>query len=244
MDAPAGYRDPAGRHGDVTLGARPEPIAFEAAATALIVVDMQNAYATKGGYLDRAGFDVSGTGPVIARIAQAVAAARAAGIAVVWFQNGWDPDYVEAGGPGSPNWHKSNALKNMRRHPEMNERLLAKGTWDYALVDALRPEPGDIVLPKPRYSGFFNTALDSLLRARGIRTLVFTGIATNVCVESTLRDGFFLEYFGVVLADATHQAGPPEMQAAALYNIETFFGWVSDVATFEAALAPASLAAE
>ncbi|MEB3734733.1 isochorismatase family protein [Halopseudomonas pachastrellae] len=62
--------------------------------------------------------------------------------------------------------------------------------------------------PKPRYSGFFNTAFDSLLRARGIRNLVFTGIATNVCVESTLRDGFFLEYFGVVLADATHQAGP------------------------------------
>ncbi|HEV7438188.1 MAG TPA: pyrimidine utilization protein B [Methylobacterium sp.] len=244
MDAPAGYRDPAGRHGEVTLAARPEPIAFEAAATALIVVDMQNAYATKGGYLDRAGFDVSGTGPVIAQIAKAVAAARAAGIAIVWFQNGWDPDYVEAGGPGSPNWHKSNALKTMRRRPEMNERLLAKGTWDYALIDDLRPEPGDIVLPKPRYSGFFNTALDSMLRARGIRTLVFTGIATNVCVESTLRDGFFLEYFGIVLADATHQAGPAPMQDAALYNIETFFGWVSDVATFEAALEPAALAAE
>ncbi|WP_375455151.1 pyrimidine utilization protein B [uncultured Methylobacterium sp.] len=245
MEMPAGYRDPTGRHGAVTLAARPEPIAFDASATALIVVDMQNAYATKGGYLDRAGFDVSGTGPVTAQIARAVAAARAAGIAVFWFQNGWDPDYVEAGGPGSPNWHKSNALKTMRRHPEMNERLLAKGTWDYALVDALTPEPGDIVLPKPRYSGFFNTPLDSMLRARGIRTLVFTGIATNVCVESTLRDGFFLEYFGVVLADATNQAGPPSLQEGALLNIETFFGWVSDVAAFEAAVGPAArLAAE
>ncbi|MDF9794286.1 ureidoacrylate peracid hydrolase [Methylorubrum extorquens] len=208
-DAPAGYRDPSGRHGAVTLPARPEPIAFDADATVLIVVDMQNAYATKGGYLDLAGFDVSATGPVIERIARAVAAARAAGIRVVWFQNGWDPDYVEAGGPGSPNWHKSNALKTMRRRPEMNQRLLAKGTWDYALVDALTPEPGDIVLPKPRYSGFYNTPLDSMLRARGIRTLVFTGIATNVCVESTLRDGYHREYFGIVLADATHQAGPP-----------------------------------
>ncbi|MBX9931062.1 MAG: pyrimidine utilization protein B [Methylobacterium sp.] len=233
---PAGYHDPQGRHGAITLPARPEPIAFDAAATALIVVDMQNAYATKGGYLDLAGFDVSATGPVIDRIAQAVAAARAAGIPVVWFQNGWDPDYVEAGGPGSPNWHKSNALKTMRSRPGMNERLLAKGTWDYALVDALNPEPGDIVLPKPRYSGFYNTALDSMLRARGIRTLVFTGIATNVCVESTLRDGFFLEYFGIVLADATHQAGPESLQAGALANIETFFGWVSDVAAFERAV--------
>ncbi|MGU3537325.1 pyrimidine utilization protein B [Methylobacterium sp. A54F] len=236
MSEPAGYRDPAGRQGDVTLPARPEPIAFDAAATALIVVDMQNAYASRGGYLDLAGFDVSETGPVIERIGRAVAAARAAGLTVVWFQNGWDPDYVEAGGPGSPNWHKSNALKTMRRRPEMNERLLARGTWDYALVDALRPAPGEIVLGKPRYSGFYNTQLDSLLRSRGIRTLVFTGIATNVCVESTLRDGFFLEYFGIVLADATHPAGPPAQQAAALWNIETFFGWVSDVDAFETAL--------
>ena len=86
--------------------------------------------------------------------------------------------------------------------------------------------------PKPRYSGFFNSQLDSTLRARGIRNLVFTGIATNVCVESTLRDGFHLEYFGVVLADATHQAGPEFAQQAALYNIETFFGWVSSVDAF------------
>ena len=235
-EAPAGYRDPSGRHGAVALPARPEPIAFDADTTALIVVDMQNAYATKGGYLDLAGFDVSATGPVIERIARAVAAARAAGIRVIWFQNGWDPDYVEAGGPGSPNWHKSNALKTMRRRPGMNGRLLAKGTWDYALVDALRPEPGDIVLAKPRYSGFYNTPLDSMLRARGIRTLVFTGIATNVCVESTLRDGYHREYFGIVLADATHQAGPPALQEGALLNIETFFGWVSDVAAYEAAL--------
>ncbi|GJD93275.1 pyrimidine utilization protein B [Methylobacterium iners] len=245
MDKPAGYRDAQGRHGAIILPARPEPIAFDHDATALIVVDMQNAYATRGGYLDLAGFDVSTTGPVIERIAGAVAAARAAGILVVWFQNGWDPDYVEAGGPGSPNWHKSNALKTMRSRPEKNERLLAKGSWDYALVDALKPEPGDIVLPKPRYSGFYNTPLDSMLRSRGIRTLVFTGIATNVCVESTLRDGFFLEYFGIVLADATHQAGPPSLQEGALANIETFFGWVSDVAAFEAALAgSAAMAAE
>ena len=239
MEAPAGYRDAAGRFGGVTLPARPEPIAFAPEATALIVGDMQNAYATRGGYLDLAGFDVSQTGPVIGRIAAAVAAARAAGIVVLWFQNGWDADYVEAGGPGSPNWHKSNALKTMRRQPGLNDRLLTRGTWDYDLVDALKPQPGDILMGKPRYSGFYNTALDSTLRARGIRTLVFTGIATNVCVESTLRDGFFLEYFGIVLADATHQAGPPSLQEGALLNIETFFGWVSDVATFETALAAA-----
>ncbi|MGB9098721.1 pyrimidine utilization protein B [Erwinia sp.] len=220
----------------LTLPARPEPITFPPEQTALIVVDMQNAYATTGGYLDLAGFDVSATRPVIDNINVAVKAAREAGIQIIWFQNGWDDRYVEAGGPGSPNWHKSNALKTMRQNPELEGKLLAKGGWDYDLVDQLIPQPGDIVLPKPRYSGFFNTSLDSMLRSRGIRHLVFTGIATNVCVESTLRDGFFLEYFGIVLEDATYQAGPLFAQQAAIFNIETFFGWVSDVSTFCSAL--------
>ena len=216
----------------ITLPARPEPLSLDPAHSALIVVDMQNAYASRGGYLDLAGFDIGGAQAAIEAIVRAVAAARQAGMTIVYFQNGWDPDYVEAGGAGSPNFHKSNALKHMRNHPETAGTLLARGGWDYELVAALTPQRGDIVIAKPRYSAFYNTQLDSLLRARSIRTLVFTGIATNVCVESTLRDGFFLEYFGIVLEDATHQAGPEFVQRAALYNIETFFGWVSSVADF------------
>src|ERR1700749_3398191 len=179
----------------VVLPARPEPLRINAAETAVIVVDMQNAYATKGGYVDIAGFDISGAAGAIGQSRKALEAARSAGCTVIFFQNGWDADYVEAGGPGSPNWHKSNALKTMRKRPELQGKLLAKGGWDYERVQALPPQPGDIVVDKPRYSAFFNTNLDSLLRAKGIRSLVFTGIATNVCVESTLRDGFFLEYF-------------------------------------------------
>ena len=233
---PASYfpvDDPAAR----CLPARPEPIMLRPAETALIIVDMQNAYAKKGGYLDLAGFDISGAQAAIENTRQAAAAARAAGVTVIYFQNGWDADYVEAGGPGSPNFHKSNALKTMRERPELQGKLLAKGGWDYELVQALPPQPGDIVVPKPRYSAFFNTNLDSLLRSRGIRSLIFTGIATNVCVESTLRDSFFLEYFSVVLHDATHHAGPAFIQEASLYNIEKFFGWVSSVEEFRTALA-------
>jgi ureidoacrylate peracid hydrolase len=235
MTQPAGYlppTDPEAR----TLAAQPEPLLFRTDQSALIVVDMQNAYASPGGYLDLAGFDISGAATAIAKVAEAIAIARAARMPIIFFQNGWDPDYQEAGGPGSPNWHKSNALKTMRARPELRGKLLSKGGWDYALVDALQPLPGDIVIPKPRYSAFYNTGLDSMLRARGVRTLVFTGIATNVCVESTLRDGFFLEYFGVVLHDATHAAGPPFAQEAALYNVKTFFGWVSSVEEFRSAV--------
>jgi len=214
------------------LPARPEPIRLDPARTAVVVVDMQNAYSTEGGYVDLAGFDIAGARGTIGNIARTLEAARANGVLVVYFQNGWDADYVEAGGPGSPNWHKSNALKTMRRRPELQGQLLAKGTWDYAIVDELQPQPGDIVVPKSRYSGFFNSAMDSVLRARGIRNLVFVGIATNVCVESSLRDAFHLEYFGVMLEDATHHLGPAAMQEATVYNVETFFGWVSTVSDF------------
>jgi ureidoacrylate peracid hydrolase len=229
---PAGYHRSLEEPGWITLPARPEPLRVKPSETAVVVVDMQNAYATKGGYVDIAGFDIAGAAGAIGKTKAVVDAARAAGITVIFFQNGWDPNYVEAGTPGSPNWHKSNALKTMRARPELAGTLLAKGTWDYAIVDALQPQPNDIVIPKTRYSGFFNTNIDSVLRSRGIRTLVFTGVATNVCVESSLRDAFHLEYFGVVLEDATHHLGPDYIQQASLYNIEKFFGWVSTTADF------------
>jgi ureidoacrylate peracid hydrolase len=216
----------------VTLPARPEPIRVAVEETAIVVIDMQNAYASPGGYVDLAGFDIEGAAGTIGQIAKVLETARAAGVQVIYLQNGWDPEYVEAGGPGSPNWHKSNALKTMRARPELHGQLLARGGWDYDLVDALKPKPGDIQLPKTRYSAFFNSQLDSTLRARGIRNIVFVGIATNVCVESTLRDGFHLEYFGVMLEDATHHLGPDFIQAASVYNVEKFFGWVSTVADF------------
>jgi ureidoacrylate peracid hydrolase len=223
---------PGPRRGEIALPARPEPVLVDPASTAVVVVDMQNAYASEGGYVDLAGFDIAGAAGVIGRIAQVLGVARGAGMPVVFLQNGWDPDYVEAGGPGSPNWHKSNALKTMRARPELQGKLLARGGWDYELVDALQPQPGDIRVHKTRYSGFFNSQLDSVLRSRGIRTIVFVGIASNVCVESTLRDAFHLEYFGVMLEDATHHLGPDFIQAATVYNIEKFFGWVSTVADF------------
>ncbi|RYF63192.1 MAG: pyrimidine utilization protein B [Comamonadaceae bacterium] len=235
---PVGVPQPPGAPAPRILPARPEPVAMQPAQTALIVVDMQNAYASLGGYVDSAGFDISGAQGTIAGIVRAIEAARAAGVLVVFLQNGWDAKYVEAGGPGSPNWHKSNALKTMRAKPELQGRFLAKGGWDYELLDAMRPQDGDLLIPKSRYSGFFNSTLDSSLRARGIRNLVFTGIATNVCVESTLRDAFHLEYFAVMLEDGTHELGGAAIQQASVYNVQTFFGWVSTVADFCHALAP------
>ena len=100
-------------------------------------------------------------------------------------------------------------------------------SWDYAFVDELKPAPSDIIVPKARYSGFCGTALDNILRARDIRHLIFVGIATNVCVESTIRDAYHREFFCILAADATQQSGPAFIQDATLYNVERFLGWVT-----------------
>ncbi|MEM6666720.1 MAG: cysteine hydrolase family protein [Pseudomonadota bacterium] len=211
----------------VTLTAKPQDIDVDLSASALIVVDMQNAYASRGGYLDLAGFDISGIEAVVETVGTLIKAARAASLPVIFLQNGWDADYVEAGGAHSVNQRKSNALRVMRERPELRGKLLAKGGWDYALIDELVPGPDDIVLPKTRYSGFVGTALDSMLRSRGVRHLLFCGVATNVCVETTMRDAFGLEYHPVLVREACLQAGPAYLQEATFYNIETFFGWTA-----------------
>ena len=85
----------------VTLPARPEGLRLDPKQTAVVVIDMQNAYASEGGYVDLAGFDIGGAAGVIGKIATVLQIARDAGVQVIYLQNGWDKDYVEAGGPGS-----------------------------------------------------------------------------------------------------------------------------------------------
>lgn len=85
----------------VSLPARPEPFELRCRASALVIVDMQNAYCSPEGYLDLAGFDISAARPVIEAVKATIGAARAVGMPVVYLQNGWDPDYREAGGPAA-----------------------------------------------------------------------------------------------------------------------------------------------
>ncbi len=207
------------------LQARPEPVEVDLEKSAVVVVDMQNAFASKNGMLDIAGADLSGAQSVVNVIRQVLTAARHAGIPVVYLQMGYKADLSDSGGPESPNWHKELGIRLMNCRPELKGKLVTEGTWDFAIVDELAPEPSDIVIVKTRYSGFARTALDAELQARGIRSLFFTGIATNVCVESTLRDAFFLDYWPILITDATMASGPPSMQDATLFNIESYFGW-------------------
>jgi ureidoacrylate peracid hydrolase len=195
---------------------------------------MQNAFASPGGMLDLAGIDLGGAREVIANARLVCEAARRSGVPVVYLTIGYPPDMSTAGGPDSPNPQKELALCLMRERPELRGKLLTFGTWDFQIVDDLTPQPGETVIVKSRYSGFAGTNLDAMLRSRGVRNLLMLGIASNVCVESTLRDAYFLEYWAVMISDATMAAGPAEIQRATEYNVRTFFGWVAtaeDVAT-------------
>jgi ureidoacrylate peracid hydrolase len=218
----------------VELPAEPEPLDLDLDRTALLVVDMQNAFASAGGMLELAGIDIRPAGDAVANARLVCAAARVAGIPVIYLTIGWPADQSTAGGPESPNPRKELALRLMRERPELRGKLLTFGTWDFEIVDGLAPEPSDTVIVKSRYSGFHGTELDSLLRGRRVRNLLVAGIASNVCVESTIRDAYFLEYWPVMIADATMPAGSAEIHRATIYNVSTFFGWVTtaeDVAT-------------
>jgi len=208
-----------------SMKARPEPVEVDFRKAAVIVVDMQNAFATKGGMLDIAGVDISGATQVVCSIKGIVEAGRRAGIPIVYLQMGYKPDLSNSGGPGSPNSRKELAMHLMSCRPELKGKLLTEGSWDFEIVEELKPQPQDIVIVKTRYSGFQGTTLDSQLRMRGIQFLFLTGIATNVCVESTLRHGYFLDYWPLLITDAVMQAGQPALQEATLFNVESFFGW-------------------
>jgi ureidoacrylate peracid hydrolase len=155
------------------------------AHAAVLVVDMQNDFCAEGGYLQKVrGSDIGFAGDVARAIGDVVDAARHGGALVVWIRSFYDFKYL-----AEPHIVK-------RRQ----EGCCLEGTWG-AEFFLLRPADGEPVVTKHHFSAFKGTPLDTLLRARGIRTLVVTGVATNVCVDSTLRDGFFNGYYIVVPED-------------------------------------------
>jgi ureidoacrylate peracid hydrolase len=213
---------------EVVVPARPEPVRLDIGRTALVVVDMQNGFCKTGGTFDVLGvLDENKARRVIETDGKVMAAARARGVKVVYLRMSYRPDLSNTGGPESPNYWKELAVVKMRQDPATKGRFLTIGTWDWQIVDELAPQPGDIVVDKNRYSGFSNTELEAVLRTHSIKHLLFTGVATNVCVESTLRDAYFHEYFPVLVEDACGNIGPDFTQQATAWNVASVFGWVT-----------------
>ena len=227
----------------LTIDGRPRSLALDPAATAVIVVDMQNDFGAEGGMFHRAGIPIAAIQAAVAPTARVLAAARRAGIQIVYLKMQFEPDLSDAGSPDAANFanHRRLGAGDVVQAPDGREgRILVKDTWNTDILPALAPEAGDVVVSKHRFSGFFETQLDAVLKKQGITSLVFTGCTTSICVESTLRDAFFRDYRCLLLEDCTAEPIgsdlPRTNHDASVRVIETLLGWVSDSATFEAAL--------
>jgi ureidoacrylate peracid hydrolase len=213
---------------EVVVMAKPEPIKLDINRTALIVVDMQNTFCIKGGVFDYLGkLDEIKVKHIINNDKKVIEACRHKGIKVVYLRMGYRRDLSNAGGPESPNYYKELGVVAMRMHPELKGKFLTIGTRDWEIIDELKPQPEDIIVDKHRYSGFTNTELDSILGTYNIKYLLFVGLATNVCVESTLRDAYFHEYFPILVSDGCGNIGPESTQEATIWNVTEVFGWVT-----------------
>ena len=230
----------------VTVEAKPGPVTLDTAKTVALVVDMQNDFAAKGGMFDLAGIDISITRSAIEPTTRVLASVRKAGMPVVYLKQGHRPDLSDLGAPDSP--HRMNHLTvgTTVTAPDGREsRILIRDTWNTDNLDEVKPEPGDTVIYKTRFSGFYGTDLDSVLRARDVKWLIVTGATTSVCVESTVRDAMFRVYRCILLADCTGEPIGHEFSRsnheASLLTIQTLFGWISSSAEVIQALGDAAV---
>jgi ureidoacrylate peracid hydrolase len=162
-------------------------------STALLIIDMQNDFVHDDGHCAKSfGLPmVSGFQSVIAPIATVAEAARAAGVPVIYTKVVQLPD----GSLASPLW----LADNLRYGFEPLQCM--QGTWGWEIIDELVPAPGDLVVEKTRRTAFQGTNLENLLRARGIESIVVTGVAGSGCVISTVRDAIEKDYFTIVVKD-------------------------------------------
>jgi ureidoacrylate peracid hydrolase len=212
----------------ITIKAAPQPILVDLARTALLVVDMQNAFAHKGGYFDLAGLDITPIQRIIGPCRTVINAAHAAGIRIIYLQMGCSQDLSDRGSPDGPSSVKSRVLSMMKEHPEWKDKFYIYGTWGAEIIEELKPREGDIVVKKQKHDGFIGTNLDIILRTLGAKYLFFVGAATNICVESTLRHAFSLDYFPILVSDAVSQMGSNITQDATIFNVQSTFGWVTN----------------
>lgn len=209
------------------LQAEPEPLEIDLQRTAVVVIDMQHTFVSKGGKFDLRGEDVLKIQTIIEPIKKITSMARVKGIHIIYIAHYHSPDLHDSGGPNSPNWYKS-TLTDYREHPERRDKLCFSGRWGAEIVEDLKPQQSDILVIKPRYSGFFGTHLDMILKTYSIKYLICLGVATNICVEGTIRDAYNLDYFSILVSDATMNSGPSFMQEATMRNVKSCFGWVTN----------------
>ncbi|MEU5785889.1 cysteine hydrolase family protein [Micromonospora lupini] len=222
----------------LTIAARPGPYSFDISTTALLVIDMQRDFLEPGGFGASLGNDVSQLRATIGPLAALLADARAVGLTVVHTREGHLPDLSDC-----PPAKLNRGAPSMRiGDPGPKGRILIRGEYGHDIVDELAPLPGEPVIDKPGKGAFHATDLDALLAERGIRSLLVTGVTTEVCVHTTVREANDRGYECLVLADCVGSYFP-EFQRVGLDMIAAqggIFGWVADSAQVRVALSTTS----
>jgi nicotinamidase-related amidase len=202
--------------------------------TALLVIDMQRDFVEPGGFGELLGNDVTVMRYVIDPIRRVLAASRAAGMTVIHTREGHQPDLSDC----PPSKLARGRLSHRIGDPGPNGRILVRGEQGHDIIEDLRPLRGETVVDKQGKGSFYATDLDDLLRRRRIESLIITGVTTEVCVHSTVREANDRGYECLVLSDCV-QSYFPEFQRVALQMISAqggIFGWVSPSAQFISAL--------
>ncbi|MDP2931414.1 MAG: isochorismatase family cysteine hydrolase [Chloroflexota bacterium] len=178
---------------NIPLVENPQELAerIDLAHCAVLVVDIQNDWCHENGHYAKSGSDVTILQNTVPKIAEFLGEARAYHVPIIHIQT------VHSNWTDSPPWHARLKKRNISA-----DALLKPGTWGVEFYKII-PQPDDYVVIKHRYSAFVDTDLDLVLRSAGIKTIIMTGFASNVCVQNTAMHGFMRDYYVALLADCT-----------------------------------------
>jgi nicotinamidase-related amidase len=220
----------------VTIAAQPKQLRVDLAASALIIIDMQNDFCHRDGWLAGIGVDISPARAPIDPLRALLPALRAAAVPIIWLNWGSRPDRLNLSPALRHVYDPTGEGRGLGDPGPSGAPVLQAGSWSAAIVDELEPAAADIHIQKHRMSGFWDTPLDSILRNLGVTTCLFAGVNLDQCVLHTLADANFLGFDTLLLEDCAATTNPPFCREATLLNITQIFGFVLSSTDLRAAL--------
>ncbi|MGA9150896.1 MAG: isochorismatase family cysteine hydrolase [Candidatus Nitrosopolaris sp.] len=200
---------------------------------ALIVIDVQNGFVSRGGSYNLLGMDTSQYERIIPRIQDLIAKCRNAAIPVFYTQAVRESSGIDL----LTRTHQ--ILPRAREERIMKKPICVRGTWDAEIVDDIKPLSDDHIVIKRRDSAFHDTEIGVWLRSLGVDTLIFCGIDTSICVETSLREAFNIGYDVVLISDATASSNHKHYEST-LENVKGYYGLVMDLQELSSYLPPST----